>query len=99
MLKYGVAFTDYIQPVCLPGPEEQVFETRGLVVGYGKSELNIIHENTPRKVEISSYTNEECFLSDYQFAKFASPRTFCAGDRGKTPCQGRTVLKISILQK
>jgi len=42
----------------------------------------------PRKVTIKSTTNEECFFNDYHFAKFASPRTFCAGERGKTPCQG-----------
>ncbi|XP_037031319.1 uncharacterized protein LOC119070897 [Bradysia coprophila] len=88
MLKHRVEFTDNIQPVCLPGSDEPVFEIRGLVVGYGKSESGAIHENTPRKVEISSYTNDHCFFSDYQFARFGSPRTFCAGERGKTPCQG-----------
>lgn len=88
MLKNRLEYSDNIQPVCLPSPDERVFNIRGLVVGYGKSESNLLHENIPRKVEISSYTNDDCFFSDYQFARFGSPRTFCAGERGKTPCQG-----------
>lgn len=87
-LKRSVAFTEYIQPVCLPTAEQPIFEIRGTVVGYGKSESGALHENVPRKVEIPSYTNDHCFFSDYQFARFGSPRTFCAGELGKTPCQG-----------
>ncbi|KAJ6628670.1 Plasma kallikrein [Pseudolycoriella hygida] len=88
MLKNRVEFTDNIQPICLPSPTDQVFKIKGTVVGYGKSELGGLHENIPRRVEIASYTNDDCFFSDYQFARIASPRTFCAGERGKTPCQG-----------
>lgn len=96
MLKHRVEFTEYIQPVCLPGPDEPVFRIKGLVVGYGKSESSALHENIPRKVEISSYTNDDCFFSDYQFARFGSPRTFCAGERGKTPCQGRKMVTVFV---
>ncbi|XP_070510027.1 uncharacterized protein [Chironomus tepperi] len=88
VLKSPIEYSDAIQPVCLPAPTYSPFKTTGTVVGYGKSESDKLHETYPRKVTIKSSTNEECFFNDYNFAKYASPRTFCAGERGKTPCKG-----------
>lgn len=83
-----VTFSDVIQPVCLPQPNLNVFTLNGRVVGWGQSENSGLHEYQPKHVKIPSYGNEECFLSDYRFAQIASQRTFCAGERGNTPCKG-----------
>lgn len=83
-----VIFSDVVQPVCLPPNNLNVFTLTGRVVGWGKSESAEKHELKPKQVEIPAYGNEDCFLADYRFAQFGSPRTFCAGELGKTPCQG-----------
>lgn len=83
-----VTFSDVIQPVCLPPPNLNAFTLNGRVVGWGQSETSGRHEIQPKQVEIPSYGNEDCFFADYRFAQFASPNTFCAGERGKTPCKG-----------
>ncbi|CAH1715072.1 unnamed protein product [Chironomus riparius] len=88
VLRDPIKYSEVVQPVCLPNPGYSPIKTTGTVVGYGKSESQLTHEKHPRKVTIKSITNEDCFFNDYNFAKFASPRTFCAGERGKTPCQG-----------
>lgn len=85
-----VTFSNFIQPVCLPPPNLNAFTLTGKVVGWGQSELPGRHEVRPKQVEIPSYGNEDCFFTDYRFAQFGSPRTFCAGERGKTPCKGES---------
>jgi hypothetical protein len=89
ILQNLVTYSDVIQPVCLPPPDLNAFVLNGRVVGWGQSETSSRHENRPKHVEIPSYGNEDCFFSDYRFAQFGSPRTFCAGERGKTPCKGK----------
>jgi Trypsin len=89
-LENPTTFSDLIQPVCLPQSNLNVFALTGRVVGWGKSENSGKHELKPKQVEIPSYGNEDCFFADYKFAQFGSPRTFCAGERGKTPCQGES---------
>lgn len=81
-------FSDLVQPVCLPSTDLNVFALTGRVVGWGKSETTEKNEVKPKQVEIPAYANDACFFADYRFAQFGSPRTFCAGERGKTPCQG-----------
>lgn len=90
-----VTFSDLVQPVCLPPVDLNAFTIIGRVVGWGKSETTEKHEVKPKQVEIPAFGNEDCFFTDYRFAQFGSPRTFCAGERGKTPCQGKNkILKL-----
>lgn len=83
-----VQYSDLIQPVCLPELNFEIGSQFGNVIGYGKSELPIIHEPKPKKIQISSTTNDQCFFANYLYAEFASPTTFCAGEKGKNPCKG-----------
>lgn len=83
-----VTFSDLVQPVCLPSANLNVFTLTGRVVGWGKSESSDRNEVKPKQVEIPAHGNEDCLFADYRFAQFGSQRTFCAGERGKTPCQG-----------
>lgn len=91
-LQNFVTFSDVIQPVCIAPPDLDAFHLLGKVAGWGKSENPSIHEVKPKQVDIPSHGNDNCFLTDYRFAKFASPRTFCAGERGKTPCKGSLLI-------
>ncbi|KAG5677124.1 hypothetical protein PVAND_006906 [Polypedilum vanderplanki] len=87
-LNNRVQFNDFVQPVCLPDKNFQIDVRRGSVVGFGKSENLLRHEPRPKKIEISSLTNDDCFFTDYNFARFGSRTTFCAGEEGKSPCKG-----------
>jgi hypothetical protein len=93
-LKNLVTFSNFIQPVCVAPTNLNAFELKGRVVGWGQSENAGHHEKRPKGVEIPSYINDKCFFSDFRFAQFGSPRTFCAGERGKTPCKGE-ILKVA----
>jgi hypothetical protein len=83
-----VQFNDFVQPVCLPDSNFQIGLRLGSVVGFGKSEEPLRHEPRPKKIEISTLTNDDCFFEDYNFARFGSKTTFCAGELGKNPCRG-----------
>lgn len=83
-----IAFTDYIQPVCLPSSDDSVFNVNGYVAGYGKSEENSRHETRPKHVKIRSVTQDVCLFSDPIIVRISSPRMFCAGELNKNPCQG-----------
>jgi hypothetical protein len=83
-----VQFNDIVQPVCLPDKNFQMGVRSGSVVGFGKSESLLRHEPRPKKIEINSLTNDDCFFTDYNFARFGSMTTFCAGELGKSPCRG-----------
>lgn len=85
-LQSRVAFTDFIKPICWPSRKIENFE--GTIVGWGKSESNSIHENTPRQANVTAVPNETCFLSNGDFVKISSTRTFCAHADNSGPCNG-----------
>lgn len=86
-----VTFNDYIQPICLPSNDFNVFGLNGTVAGYGLSENNQPHENRPKHVEIKSVVHEDCVFDHPGLARIGSIRTFCAGERGKSPCKGKVL--------
>ena len=89
-LNESITFNDFINPICLPRPDVNVFDLMGTVVGYGKSESLSNHEITPKYVEIASVSQEVCLLSDKgKLARMSSNNTFCAAGRGKSPCKGK----------
>jgi Trypsin len=87
-LSSSVQFTKFIQPACLPVKDANVFNVKGSVVGYGKSELTVLHENIPKFIEIDSVDYYDCLVSNNAFGKLVSRNTFCAGGKGKSPCRG-----------
>lgn len=88
-LNESIPFNNFINPICLPRPEVNVFNLMGTVVGYGKSESLLNHEITPKYVEIVSVTQEVCWLSGEGMFGMSSNNTFCAAGRGKSPCKGK----------
>jgi secreted trypsin-like serine protease len=88
-LAQSVTFTDKIQPICLPGPDESIREVVGTVVGYGQNEIADQHEDIPRYIEgIRTIDLAKCAFTDSRYFHLASLRTFCAGGQGKGPCRG-----------
>ena len=91
ILETKTEINNSIVPICLwqDGTKEPKKDTRGTVVGWGKSEFETAHENKPRELELTVSQNEECFTKNLNFAEISSNRTFCAGkDSYSGPCKG-----------
>lgn len=85
----AIMFTSRIIPVCMLSPYHQDAGMKeGILIGWGQSEdKSKRYETIPRQLKTSITPNEECFLDNYEFAKIASNRTFCAGNKNGTgPC-------------
>jgi secreted trypsin-like serine protease len=91
VLESNVAFSRYIQPVCLLSSSSNLAAAdSGVVVGYGKSEDETkIHENIPKMLSSQIHSNPHCFLDNRALARISSGRTFCGGPgRGIGVCRG-----------
>ena len=88
ILESNVIITASIFPVCLWDGKKDPTETRGVVVGWGRSE-NANLENKPREIELTVVRNSDCFVKNPAATEVASNNTFCAGrDENSGPCQG-----------
>jgi secreted trypsin-like serine protease len=90
MLDEQVTFSSYVQPVCLPKLGSDMKDvTEGVIVGFGKSESSISHENEPKKAFTPIQKSEECFSKFPNLAGISSVKTFCAGNaNGTGSCTG-----------
>ncbi|XP_070504868.1 uncharacterized protein [Chironomus tepperi] len=80
-LNQSVKLSENIQPVCLPLPDEKVFEVTGFMVGYGTySNENGLDEKL-RYFKIPTVSQEDCLLHS------GVKRTFCGGDLSKNACK------------
>jgi hypothetical protein len=91
LLESFIEFSDRIIPICLP-PQvdvtvEQKEDLMGVVIGYGRSENAAVHEVVPKKIEIPTVSQQNCFFMDDNLASLSSNRTFCAGLPGIAPCK------------
>lgn len=78
----------YIQPIRLWDSDNRPNVNGASVVGWGSADSTIRHENEPAKVELPTFTNEECLPGNGIVADRASSRTFCAGGNGSGSCFG-----------
>jgi len=91
VLETEVTFSRHIQPICLIDSNSSLAtRTEGVVVGYGKDEdPQKLHLNIPKSIKLPIHQNEDCFLKNYELARFSSNRTFCGGNgNGTGICQG-----------
>ena len=91
VLETEVTFSKYIQPICLMYANSPLAANiEGIVVGYGKDEDPYkIHSNIPKSINLPIHQNEDCFLKNYELARFSSKRTFCGGaGNGTGVCMG-----------
>jgi len=91
VLETEVAFSRYIQPICLMDSSSTLAtRTEGVVVGYGKDENpDKDHVNIPKSLKMPIHQNEDCFLKYPSLVTLSSKRTFCGGSGiGTGVCQG-----------
>lgn len=90
VLEFPVQFTEMIFPICMWNQEEVPSVNSGVIVGWGKSERSEGIESTPRQLELTIFSNEDCFLKNHRMALISSKTTFCAGkDSQSGPCHGK----------
>lgn len=89
ILKEAVVFTDYIQPICLPGSSINTFSIDGSVAGYGITNITKKEASEVSKyVSMKTVDLQTCFASNSQQAAISvSLRSFCAKGDG-APCHG-----------
>lgn len=91
VLTETVDLSRQIHPVCLPHASNlQDVQGRGVIVGWGKSQVGVDHDETPSKLEMPAISGSYCYTRFPKLAFTSSHRAFCAGfenqDRG--PCTG-----------
>jgi secreted trypsin-like serine protease len=88
-----IEFTKFVKPICLWTSTTSFVDLvgkKGIVVGWGKTEIKAVSTEKPLYNEIPVVTDSTCLRSNPAFSELTSDRTFCAGERsGKTgPCAG-----------
>lgn len=88
-----VTFNRFVKPICLwqeTTDFQDLIGKKGVVAGWGKTELAVLSTVTPKWIEIPVVSDSECLRSKMVFSQLTSNRTFCGGDltghRG--PCSG-----------
>lgn len=83
-----IAFSSYVQPVCLPDTEIELNLEEALVAGWGMNENGIL-PTVPKQVKTPIASNERCFSTNEDAIAVSSERTFCAGSLdGSGICRG-----------
>jgi secreted trypsin-like serine protease len=83
----SVAYTKYIQPICLPLASASTAERSGDVVGYGRGDVYDV-ENTPKKAKLRSINTCQCLNKGGDYSKIVSEKSFCANHPNVAPCLG-----------
>lgn len=87
LLEDEMAFSNFIQPVCLTDESTIAEYEDGYVVGWGQSPT-AHHDDVPSQILIHSISDSNCLQDDWHLGKIYSNRSFCAGGRGSAPCRG-----------
>lgn len=91
VLNIPLTFNQFIIPICMIVPNSPAASVAtGMAIGYGKSEdRSKYHEDIPKVLGMPIHDDGPCFRKFSSLAKYASSRTFCAGnDNGTNVCQG-----------
>lgn len=85
-LEYEIRFNEYIQPICLWESFYEPSATSGIIVGYGRGDLDSPkkHETVPKALSVPFISQSRCFLNNHFLAEISSDRTFCAGSADGT---------------
>jgi hypothetical protein len=88
IMESPVEFTNYIQPICLPSSDQNVFNVRGIVAGYGRT--GRYEDPTEVPYQINLYTDNllDCYDIDKSSTQYVSKRSFCASHPTAVLCAG-----------
>lgn len=88
ILDQPVAFSLYIQPICIWDQIHELKVSSGTVAGWSKDESKG-HESIPKQLTISIWDSEHCLLDNPTMSRFDANRTICGGNKnGTAPCLG-----------
>lgn len=89
VLTQRVNLSNQIQLVCLPAAYHEPLGL-GVVVGWGKSNVNVEHVDTPNKLELPVVNASYCYTRFPKLSIASSHRGFCAGfeNKGRGSCTG-----------
>jgi hypothetical protein len=83
----SVAYTDYIQPICLPLASALTAERTGYAVGHGLGD-NSVKEDKPKMAKLQSIGTLKCLLKERDYSIVVSEKSFCANNPRVAPCRG-----------
>jgi hypothetical protein len=90
-MEHPVEFTDFIQPICLPNLNENVFKVSGVVAGYGQDSPYKPIVKKPLHVELTTVDLIDCLYTHKNSLRVVSKRSFCAGNNFSVPCFGEII--------
>lgn len=92
-----VTFSNYIRPICLPDPSENVFNVDGVVVGRGRRNLfSSGISPIPSLIYLHSISLTECLLSNEESYAVVSQNSFCALNEHQALCHGIFDLNLDL---
>jgi hypothetical protein len=92
-----VAYTDYIQPVCLPSNSQNILNVQGIVSAYGQSgPFDLKGTEIPYKLILKTIDLIDCYDSDAYSARVVSKRSFCASHPKSVLCSGKKIFIYSF---
>jgi hypothetical protein len=75
LLKNEIKFTDFIQPICLPGSIQNIVGTKGFVAGYGfENDISNFNTNRPKHTSSEIKEDRECIYEYPILGKVGSLR-------------------------
>lgn len=86
VLNDTVTFTNFIQPICMPG-DVAIDGIEGAIVGWGIARNGTIAE-TPQHSVTKVLNDSYCWKMDPPMVTFSSSNTFCGGEGDGTPNKG-----------
>ncbi|KAG5330455.1 GD protease, partial [Acromyrmex heyeri] len=90
-LRTTVEYSLFIKPICLwtgSNNLDEVVNRIGYVVGWGQDEFGNPYTAEPRMARVPIVSEVTCLRSHPIFITLTSERTFCAGLRYQSPCNG-----------
>lgn len=85
----NITFSNYIQPVCIPAPDETVgpiLNFKGYIIGWAPSNRSRVETLKHAKATVLNATY--CYDRDPYLSHYSSQRTFCGWDEDGSPDVG-----------
>lgn len=89
ILQESLIFTNFIQPICMPSSNTNVFNKEGVTVGLGKINREGYSLSIPHHASLTSIDPERCTKTNDKGPGVVSlENSFCAKSDRSVPCQG-----------